>query len=99
VVQTTQDQTRHHLRVLWKVGAAMLAAVAATVDAAVGYLVPRPYAVGLCCNSAPTPDDAGIAGVHEIGMLAYKGPPAFGGDAWVPTGGWSLGMYFRTLRG
>src|SRR4030095_12680843 len=81
-------------------GADMLAAAPATVEAAAGCLVPRPSAVGLCCNSAPTPYDAEIASYHEIGMLAYKGPPALGGDALVPTRGWALGhVSLRTVRG
>jgi hypothetical protein len=72
-------------------GADMLAAAPATVEAAAACLVLRPYAVGLYCNSAPTPYDAEIAGYHEIGMLAYKGPSMLGGDALVPTAGWALG--------
>jgi hypothetical protein len=30
--------------------------------------------------------DAGIAGNHDIGVIAHKGPPALAGDALVPTG-------------
>jgi hypothetical protein len=41
-------------------GADRLAAAPTTVEVAAGYLAPRPSAVGLCSNSAPTPS-AGVA--------------------------------------